>query len=135
MQESDKHASRLDEQLKHETEHLVDGPPVENRDEGRMQQAAAEGEPELNPGARPELDEAPGIGISASDAEQRAELARHIEQSAFPGDRDALLASAEGLNAPDAVLSQLRSLPAGETYENVQAVWVALGGSVEGNHT
>jgi hypothetical protein len=45
----------------------------------------------------------------------------------WPADRDRLLAKAEEATAPDAVLAQLRRLPAGEQFTNVQDVAQALG--------
>ena len=45
----------------------------------------------------------------------------------WPADRDALVAKATEANAPDAVLGQLRRLPDGEQFANVQDVARALG--------
>jgi Protein of unknown function (DUF2795) len=61
----------------------------------------------------------------------RVEEARFLTPSAFPVDREALLADAEGNHAPAEVLERLRALPAGRTFQNVQDVWRALGGAVE----
>jgi hypothetical protein len=114
---SDKHGSRIDEEMKHETRGLEQGAPVEPRaEESRQQEAAADGEP--GPDARP----------LESDAEARAELARHLEPSAFPTDRDGLLASASDQGAPQDVIDTLRRLPEGREYRNVEEVWEALGG-------
>jgi hypothetical protein len=51
--------------------------------------------------------------------------------SAFPGDRDALLAEAEENDAPEAVLAALRQLPEGREFATVYDVWEALGGEIE----
>jgi hypothetical protein len=134
MQESDKHAARIDEQLEHETAHLTSGSPTENRDEFRRQQAPGDGEPETGMGDRPELDEAPGLGLAEHDAEERSQLAIHLGR-VFPATRDRLLTAAEENMAPPDVLQRLRTLPAGESYETVEAVWEALGGEGEGAHT
>ena len=45
----------------------------------------------------------------------------------WPADRDTLVAKAEETNAPDNVLAQLRRLPAGTEFTNVQEVAQALG--------
>jgi hypothetical protein len=58
-------------------------------------------------------------------------LARHLRPSAFPGDRDALVAAATGEFAPDGVVERLRGLPSGENFTNVEEVWLALGGHRE----
>ena len=134
MQESDKHAARIDEQLEHETAHLVHGSPTENREEFRRQQAPGDGEPEIGAGERPELDQAPGLGLAEHDAEQRSQLATHLGR-VFPANRDRLVAAAEESMAPPDVLQRLRTLPAGQSFENVEAVWEALGGEGEGAHT
>ncbi|MGH2699520.1 MAG: DUF2795 domain-containing protein, partial [Actinomycetota bacterium] len=48
---------------------------------------------------------------------------RFLQGAAFPADRDALLRSAEELQATEDVLDMLRSLPSDKTYENLQEVW------------
>ncbi len=116
---SDKHNPRVDDDLKQSTASMVRGSPVEARaEESREQEGPAEGEPTSD--ARP----------SGDDIEARSELARHLPGAAFPGDRDALIAAAKEQHAPDGVLAELRRLPQGR-FENLQAVWDALGGSKE----
>ena len=133
--ESDKHTPRVDDQLKHETEHLTDGAPTENRDQFRVQEGATEDEAALDPGHHPLLDEGAGNGLPEHEVERRSQLARHIEGSVFPADRDALLASAERTKAPDEVVVDLRQLPADLTFDTLEAVWEAIGGEPEGMHT
>jgi hypothetical protein len=133
--ESDKHPPRVDDQLKHETSHLVDGPPTENHDQFRVQEGATEDERPLDPGHHPLLDEAPGMGLPEDAVERRSRLARHIEGSVFPANREALLASAERTNAPDEVVVDLRQLPPDLTFDTLEAVWEAIGGEPEGMHT
>ena len=115
---SDKHGRRVDEQMKHETRGLEQGAPVEPRaEESRQQEAAGEGQPE--PDAHPVVE---------TDAEARADLARHLEPSVFPADRQALLTSASGQEAPASVMEILRRLPEGRTFGTLEEVWEALGG-------
>jgi hypothetical protein len=45
----------------------------------------------------------------------------------WPADRDTLLAKAQENNATDRVLGDLRRLPSGQQFENVQDVARALG--------
>lgn len=129
---SDKHTRRIDEELKHDTGSLVHGAPVEARaDEGREQEGPADDEPtpdalllgEAAPTRSPDT-------LSHDEIEARTELARHLEGSIFPADRTALVASAQHLGAPPALLERLAALPGG-TYDHVEAVWEALGGRVE----
>ena len=66
-------------------------------------------------------------GTDPGDIERRAALAETLGKEVWPADRDTLVAKAEEANAPDAVLGQLRRLPAGRQFENVQDVARALG--------
>jgi hypothetical protein len=66
-------------------------------------------------------------GTDPGDIERRAALAEALGKEVWPADRDALVAKAEEANAPDGVLSQLRRLPDGQQFENVQDVAQALG--------
>src|SRR3954452_340970 len=101
---SDKHTPRVDEELKHDTDSLTHGSPVEARaDEGREQEGAADEEPTpdaLLTGDRPTAD--PDT-LTHDEVEARTELARHLEPSVFPADRAALVASAQHLQAPPAL--------------------------------
>jgi hypothetical protein len=66
-------------------------------------------------------------GTDQGDIERRAALAQSLGKEVWPADRDTLIAKAEESNAPDAVLAQLRRLPGGQQFSNVQAVADALG--------
>jgi hypothetical protein len=66
-------------------------------------------------------------GTDPGDIERRAALAEALGKEVWPADRDALVAKAEEGSVPDAVLGQLRRLPAGQQFENVQEVAQALG--------
>ena len=127
---SDKHSPRLDEELDHKTRSLQQGGPVESRvEEHREQEGPGDGQP--TPDARLTGGRATAASLDLDDAETRADIARFLTPSAFPADRERLVADAEGNQAPDQVLERLRALPAGRVYENVQDVWGALGGTVE----
>ena len=128
---SDKHAPRVDEELKHELRSIVQGSPVEARaNEAREQEGPADGEPTpdaLITGDRPS---ATPDALGHDEIETRAELARHLEPSVFPADRPTLIASARRSGAPDDILASLERLPDG-TFDHMEAVWEALGGRVE----
>jgi hypothetical protein len=70
-------------------------------------------------------------GTSEGDLDRRAALAEALGKEVWPADRDALLARAEESGAPDGVLADLRRLPAGEQFTNVQDVARALGVGTE----
>jgi hypothetical protein len=66
-------------------------------------------------------------GTDPADIERRAALAEVLGKEVWPADRDTLLAKASEANAPDGVLAQLRRLPEGQEFTNVQDVAEALG--------
>jgi hypothetical protein len=66
-------------------------------------------------------------GTDPADLERRSALAEALGKEVWPADREALVAKAEEGNAPDAVLGQLRRLPDGRQFENLQDVAQALG--------
>ncbi len=66
-------------------------------------------------------------GTDPADIERRAALAEALGKEVWPADRDQLVAKAQEGNASDAVLSQLRRLPGGQQFTNVQEVAQALG--------
>jgi Protein of unknown function (DUF2795) len=127
---SDTHSPRVDEELDHETRSLQQGAPVESRvEEHREQEGPGEDQP--TPDARLRGGRATAASLDLDDAETRAEIARFLNPATFPADREALLADAEANQAPAGVRERLEALPSGRSYENVQAVWSALGGTVE----
>lgn len=129
--ETDKHNPRVDDAMARDVESLLKGAP----EESRAQEARLQEDPDVGPGRRFDVDERPGLGIPDSEADQRADLARHLAGAQFPAARDELVASAEGANAPESLLADLRRLPPDEAFANVQRVWVALGGEAEKPHT
>ncbi len=66
-------------------------------------------------------------GMGQGDVERRAAIAEALGKEVWPADREALLAKAQESNAPDRVLGDLRRLPEGRQFENVQEVARALG--------
>ena len=125
---SDKHSPRVDEELDHETRSLQQGAPLESRVEEFREQ---EGPGEDQPTPEPRLTERRTGSLDLDDAETRSDIARYLDPSAFPADREGLLDNAEANNAPEAVLERLQALPAGRTYEAMPDVWAALGGTAE----
>ena len=125
---SDKHSPRVDEELDHETRSLQQGAPLESRVEEFREQ---EGPGEDQPTPEPRLREDQTGSLDLDDAEARSDIARYLDPSAFPADREGLVANAEANNAPEAVLERLQALPAGRTYEAMPDVWAGLGGTVE----
>lgn len=133
MERGTKHGFRIDDAMDHETESLQRAGHEARAEEFREMEPAGEDQPVpdavLSGDARPVDTDGPGLAHDAVEA--RSDLARHLRISAFPGDRDALIAVARDENAPASIIGMLERLPAGETFENNQAVWAALGGPVE----
>jgi len=125
---SDKHSPRVDEALDHETQSLQQGAPIESRVEEFREQ---EGPGEDQPTPEPRLTEGRAGSLDLDDAEARSDIARYLDPSAFPADREGLVANAEANNAPEAVLERLQALPASRSYEAMPDVWAGLGGTVE----
>jgi uncharacterized protein DUF2795 len=128
---SDKHTRRVDEELKHDTDSLTHGSPLESRArEEREQEGPADGEPTpdaLLAGDRPSSN--PDT-LAHDEVEARAELARHLQPSIFPADRAALVESAQAMGASAELVERLARLPDG-VFDHLEAVWEALGGRVE----
>jgi hypothetical protein len=66
-------------------------------------------------------------GTTEAGVDRRAAIAEALGKEVWPADRDTLVARAQESNAPDRVLADLRRLPSGESFENVQDVARALG--------
>ena len=66
-------------------------------------------------------------GTDTADIERRAALAEALGKEVWPADRDTLVSKAQEGGASDAVLGQLRRLPADTEFTNVQDVARALG--------
>jgi hypothetical protein len=66
-------------------------------------------------------------GTDQGDIERRAAIAEVLGKEVWPADRNTLVAKAEEAHAPDGVLAQVRRLPEGRTFQNVQDVAEALG--------
>lgn len=66
-------------------------------------------------------------GTDQADVERRAAIAEALGKEVWPADKDTLVSKAQESNAPDVVLSQLRRLPDGQQFGNVQEVAQALG--------
>jgi hypothetical protein len=118
---SDTHGPIMDDELRRQTESLERGAPVESRSEEEREEASpADGEPASDQrlrGGRPE---------GLDDVEARSELARFLQPSAFPADRDGLLRSAAETDAPEPIVGAIRTLPESKVYDNVQSVWEDL---------
>lgn len=128
---SDRHSSRLDDEMHRETESMERSVNQPHSEEWRQTEPSGEDEPEVSPVPDERYEGGTPEGLDPDDVEPRTDVGRHLDMSAFPTDRNGVLANAGKNNAPDAVLDLLRGLPDGRTFRNTQDVWTALGGSSE----
>ncbi len=130
-EQTSKHGPGQDEYLKHETRGLVQGGKSTHVEEWRDPEPAGEDQDMADRGIIPEDRRGTPAGMTTQDIDERADIAQALGTRAFPSDRDGLVEIAEENQATDRVLSRLRSLPAGESFENMQDVARALGLHVE----
>ncbi len=131
MYGNDKHSARQDDALASDVEGMVRS--------GRSTHAQEWKDPEPSGEDQPDVDRAPdrdlmgGVpeGMTHGDVQGRSELARLLTRNAFPGDRAQLIAAAAEAQAPAQVVEHLEQLPEGQTFANVEEVWIALGGGTE----
>lgn len=68
-----------------------------------------------------------GNGMSVSELDMRAEIAKHLRPSVFPAVRDVIVDTAVEEQSPAWIVEELSRLPAGREFSNMQDVWTALG--------
>ena len=125
-----------DDQRKHETRGLEQGGHSTHVEEWRDPEPAGEDQPTGDEHLVPEwLEQGTPPGMSPSDVEERAELARFIDRSVYPAARDDLVADAERNQAPDSVLQVLRGLPGDHQFTTTQDVARAAGLGTEERRT
>jgi hypothetical protein len=130
--QSTQHGALRDDILKKETEPLERSGTASRVDEWREPEPVREEDERPTDVPDTDIHRAGGTpaGMDAGDVRGRSELARWLQPSAFPADRERLLASAQDTRAPDWVSELLGKLPDG-AFQNVQDVWRAVGGGTE----
>jgi hypothetical protein len=129
--DSTKHGPLKDEVMKGETEPLEHGGDSRADEWRRPEEERDESEPPTAPANDPHRTGGTPPGMDPADVRGRSEMARWLQPSAFPADRERLLRSAKETSAPDWVADALQGLPDGESYQNTQDLWRALGGGTE----
>jgi uncharacterized protein DUF2795 len=128
---SDKHGPRLDDEMAHETEGLVRSGHSTHAEEWHDPEPSGEDQPDVDriPDGTPHPATPPGM--TADDVERRSELAQYIGKEAYPAVRAQLIDLVMERQAPDRIIDLVKNLPSDRQFENVNAVWAALGGHVE----
>ena len=106
---SSKHSPRVDDQMAGEVSGTVTGLAGGRAQEWKMAEPAGEDQPSVD-------------RIPDEDENDFSRFGRYVGR-VLPGDRDAVLASAEDLDAPDDILDRIRQLPPGRTFQNLKEVW------------
>jgi hypothetical protein len=128
---SDKHGARMDDALEHEVEGLVRAGHDTRGEEWKSAEPSGEDQPDVDLVPDGTLTGGVPEGMTEGDVAARAEIASFLGKEIWPADREALIARAGTLHAPDRVLDRLRQLPEGIPFANMQEVWTNLQGGVE----
>ena len=129
MERSSKHGFRIDDAMADETEALVRSGHEPRVSEHREMEPSGDDQPIADvrlSGQRNSYAD-PYPEVSADELELRSDIAKHLRASVWPANRQTLEAVAVEEQAPAGILEQLRSLPDGVEFDNVQDVWHALG--------
>jgi len=125
---SDKHSPRLDEQLEKETRSFEQGSPAGSRVEEFRDPEGPDDDEEL--AERMKVNGRSNGDMGREEIERRSAIAKYLDRSIFPADRAAVIRAARSRFAPERLLERLEGLPV-KRFENVEAVWEALGGAHE----
>lgn len=123
---SDRHGRLLDEAMKGEVEGLTRSGHTTRADESLDPEPAGEDQPDVDLSPDGTLAGGTPDGMTEQDVTARSELAAVLGRC-YPCDRAVLLEKAAENNAPDSVLAELRRLPEGQEFTNLNDVWTALG--------
>jgi hypothetical protein len=122
-----KHSPRVDEDLEHEMQGMLKAERSTHAEEWREVEPVGEGQPDVDADPAGTLVGGTPVGMDADAVVARAELARWLDRADFPSTGAQLAEAAQGHQAPDAVIAELRKLPADRSYERIGDVVRALG--------
>jgi hypothetical protein len=134
MTSSDKHAPRVDDDLKHEIGSRAQTAPTTSRAQEQRDPTATEnGDPQAASVPEPDSQARSDTDLQYSPAEidDRSRLGRYLPRTAFPADKARLLKAAKAANAPDTVLNELGRLPEHQKFATAARVWAALGHDID----
>jgi hypothetical protein len=127
---SDKHSARMDDALDAEVSGLVRS-GHDSREDWNSPEPSGEDQPDVDLVPNGTLSGGVPDGMSEDDVERRSELAGFLGR-VWPATSEQVLAVAVDNEAPEHILSTLRSLPPGQSYANLQELWAQIsGGHVE----
>jgi len=128
---SDKHSARMDEAMSHDVDGLIRS-GHDNREDWKSPEPSGEDQPDVD--LVPDGTLAGGVpdGMTELDVERRSEIASYLGRI-WPATAEQLVAVALENHAPDKVLQPLQMLPGQASFANLQELWTAMGGHVEGH--
>jgi hypothetical protein len=129
---SDKHSPMRDDQLKHETEGLVRSGHSTHAEEWKDPEPAGEDQPDADRAPDSTMLGGTPDGMEPDDVEGRSEIASYLGKDCYPMVREQVINLAIDRNAPTRVVDVIRRLPSGREFHNVNEIWAAVGGHVEG---
>jgi hypothetical protein len=127
---SDKHSARMDDALEAEVSGLIRS-GHDNRADWNSPEPSGEDQPDVDLVPNGTLAGGVPDGMTEEDVERRSELAALLGRI-WPATSEQVLSVAVENEAPETVLSTLRHLPPGQSFENLQELWATVsGGHVE----
>ena len=128
---SDKHSPRADDELAHEVQGMMKAGRSTHMEEWNDPEPSGEDQPDVDrdPGAT--LQGAVPDGMTPDDVERRSALAQALGKDVYRATGAALVERARENDATEDVLRTLEQLPSNQTFENMQDVWMTLGGGIE----
>ena len=128
---SNKHSARMDDALEAEVRGMMTANRETRGEQWNTAEPSGEDQPDVD--LAPDGTLAGGVpdGMTEADVEERAVIASYLGKEVWPAGSQALIAKAQDLGAPDAVVEQLQRLPQSAVFDNVQGVWQALQGGTE----
>lgn len=127
---SDKHSARMDDALEAEVSGLIRS-GHDNRADWNSPEPSGEDQPDVDLVPNGTLAGGVPDGMTEDDVERRSEIAQYLGR-VWPATSEQVLFVAVENDAPEAVLTTLRHLPPGHSFENLQDLWATIsGGHVE----
>ena len=127
---SDKHSARMDDALEAEVSGLMRA-GHDNRADWNSPEPSGEDQPDVDLVPNGTLAGGVPDGMTEDDVERRSELAALLGRI-WPATSEQVLSVAVENEAPEAVLTTLRHLPPGQSFQNLQELWATIsGGHVE----
>lgn len=120
-----KHGTVLDDQMAQEVRGIFRGPAGGRAEEWHTPEPAGEDQPEVTIAPNGDFGRGIPAGVGSAEGEAFSRFGRFLGRNAFPGDRAALEASAQAMDAPDDVMRRIASLPDGRTFQNAAEAWQA----------